>query len=239
MYKNPHGLNYPMLENWLLIHRNSLKHIAIGILSWGGGQRRFNATIFPNLEFLRLSRWQIESPVQFSLEDSNVLGLRLKTFVWDFSIFGGHRESWRDFGEAEANWVRELAECAVSHKAALTNIIIQYKPYECPHESTEEMDYPWDRIETINNQTLKPNGLHLSYDKPPISRDRWSDLVMAGKCESGCVGTCDDDAAEAMVFDAAEYEQSSTDEEMKSPAWTYEGEDIRRYMIEMPRARTS
>jgi hypothetical protein len=62
---------------------------------------------------------------------------------------------------------------------------------------------------------------------------------MAGKCESGCVGTCDDDAAEAMVFDAAEYEQSSTDEEMKSPAWTYEGEDIRRYMIEMPKARTS
>jgi hypothetical protein len=239
IYNDSHPLEYSILETWLLIHQNSLKHIAIGHLSRGGTQRRFNAAIFPNLEYLRLSRWQIQSPLQFTPEDANVLGPSLKTFVWDFSTRGGYHESWRDFGKAEAAWIWELAACAVSRKTALTKIEIQYEPCECPHDATEEMGYPWDRMDTTRDQILKPNGLQLSYNKPPISKERWSELMMAGKCEGGCIGTRMDDADEAMLYDVAEseHDQSSTDEELKSPAWRYEGEDIRKYMIEMPEAR--
>lgn len=233
-------LAYPTLETWLLVHQNSLKHISIGHLSWGGSQRRFNAAIFPNLEFLRLSRWQIQSPLQFTPEDANILGPSLKTFVWDFSTQGHIHQSWRDFGEAEAAWIWELAACAVSRETALTRIEIQYEPCECPHDATEEMEYPWDRMDTVKDQILKPNGLQLSYNKPPISKERWSELIMAGKCEGGCIMHWEEDVAEAMFYDAAEseHEQSSTDDELKSPAWSYEGEDIRKYMIEMPKARS-
>jgi hypothetical protein len=239
IYNNSHALEYAMLETWLLVHQNSLKHIAIGHLSWGGTQRRFNAAIFPNLEFLRLSRWQLQGPLQFTPEDANVLGPSLKTFVWDFSSYSGYGERWRDFGEAEAAWIWELAACAVLRKSALTKIEVQYEPGECPHDATEEMGYPWDRMDTIRDQILKPNGLQLSYNKAPISKERWSELMMTGKCEGGCIETRMDDAYDAMLYDEAEseHEQSSTDEELKIPAWRYEGEDIRKYMIKMPKAR--
>jgi hypothetical protein len=236
-----------MLETWLLVHHNSLKHIVIGQLSWNGTQRRFNAAIFPKLEFLHLSRWQIQSPLQFTPEDAHVLGPRLKTFVWDFSTHGGWGERWRDFGEAEAAWIWELAACAVSRETTLAKIEIEYKPSECPHDATEAMGYPWDRMDAIRDQILKPNGLQLSYNKPPISKERWSELVMNGSCEGGCIATRMDDAEEAMMehaveatlYDATEleHEQSSTDEELKSPAWSYEGDDIRKYMIKLPKAR--
>jgi hypothetical protein len=247
IYYNLHPLDYPMLETWLLVHQNSLKHIVIGHLSLGGTQRCFNATIFPKLEFLQLSRWQRQSPLQFTPGDAHVLGPSLKTFVWDFSTRGGCRERWRDFGEAEAAWIWELAACAVSRKTALAKIEIQYEPSECPHDATEEMGYPWDRMDAIRDQILEPNGLQLSYNKPPVSKERWSDLVMNGNCEGGCIATRMDDAYEAMMEHAveamlddaseSEHEQSSTDEDLKSPAWSYEGEDIRKYMIEMPKAR--
>jgi hypothetical protein len=239
IYNNLDPLHYSMLETWLLVHENSLKHIAIGHLSYGGSQRRFNATIFPKLEFLRLSRWQIRSPLQFTPEDAHVLGPSLKTFVWDFSTHSECHEGWRDFGEAEAAWIRELAACAVSRKSALAKIEIQYEPSECPHDATEEMGYPWDRMDAIGDQILKPNGLQLSYNKPPISKERWSELIMNVNCEGGCIATRMDDAVEAMLYDAteSEHEESSTDEESKSMAWSYEGEDIRKYMIEMPKAR--
>jgi hypothetical protein len=62
-YNNGNMMDYPMFEKWLLIHQHTLKYIDIGYLNRHGSSRLFNATLFPNLEFLRLSRWQMHSPV--------------------------------------------------------------------------------------------------------------------------------------------------------------------------------
>jgi hypothetical protein len=220
-------MDYPMFENWLLIHQNSLTYIDIGYLH--GASRLFNAMLFPNLEFLRLSRWQMHSPIQFSPQDSNVLGPRLKTFAWDFNIYDQHSEGWCAFGEPEAKWVKDLAECAVSHKAALARIEIRFAP-DSFLDTTEEMGYPWDRMDRVSGQTLKPNGLDLVYNKPPISRDAWLKFVRTREL--------DGDEDEAVVDDIADNEQSSVADEQQNadtlePDFQcgYQGEDIRGYLV--------
>jgi hypothetical protein len=222
-------MDYPMFENWLLIHQFSLTHIYIGSLSRRGNRRLFNATLFPNLEYLRLSRWQMHTPVQFSPTDSNVLGPKLKTFAWDFSVFDQHSEDWCDFGESEANWVRELAEFAVLHKAALEKIEIKFTPCDF-WDLTEEMGYPWDRMDSVRDQAMRPFGLDLIYNKPLISRDAWLDRVRAERPGN--------DTDEAINDDMVQNEQSSTvDEqenaEMLEPEFhlAYQGEDIRGYFV--------
>lgn len=223
-----HRMDYPMFENWLRIHQNSLMHIEIGALSRTSSDRLFNATLFPNLEYLKLSRWQMRTPVQFSHEDSNVLGPSLKTFAWDFKEYD---QSWKsDFGEAEATWITELAKCAVSRKAALANIEICFTPSE-HQDVTEEMEYPWDRIDGVRDQICRQNGLTLSYNQPVVTKEAWLELARAE--------TLDIDADGADVEFALDYEQSSTEEEYESPehefVQAYQGEDIRNYLIKLPK----
>lgn len=125
----------------------------------------------------------MHSPVEFSLIDSNALGPSLKTFSWDFTINDQHSEGWCDFGEPEATWVQELAEFAVSRKAALAEIRIQLEP-DGFWGTTEEMGYPWDRMDRVRDQTLKPNGLNLVYNKPSISKDAWMKFFRTGELGS-------------------------------------------------------
>ncbi|KAF2032737.1 hypothetical protein EK21DRAFT_60360 [Setomelanomma holmii] len=229
-YNNPHTMDYPMFERWLLPHQHSLKHIDIGYLSRKGSSRLFNAKLFPNLEFLQLSRWQMHSdPVQFLSEHSNVLGPSLKTFAWDFSIYDQHSEGWCDFGEAEANWVRELAECAVSRKSALATIKIQFTPNSC-WGTTEDMGYPWDRMDTVRDRTLAPNGLDLVYNKPSISKDAWLEYIRTEEADSDANDTLVDDTAQNEQSSAAD-EQVNTDILGSEVQRDYQGEDIRGYFI--------
>lgn len=234
-YNNEHMMDYPAFENMLLIHQNTLKHIDIGYLSPGGNLRLFNATRFSKLEFLKLSRWQMSRPVQFSVEDSNVLGPSLKTFAWDFSIYDQHSESWTDFGAPEAAWLRELGEIAISRKAALEKIVIQYTP-ECYHNPTEEEGYPWDRMDKVRDETLKPNGLSLEYNEPSVSKDKWLHCIRTGGLES--------ETHDATVLDTArEEDKSAGDKEevgegLESDSQGgYHGEDIRGYLT--PRSSTA
>jgi hypothetical protein len=47
----------------------------------------------------------------------------------------------------------------------------------CSHDVTEEMGYPWNRIDIMKDQILKPNSLQLSCNKPPILKGRVGRLV--------------------------------------------------------------
>jgi hypothetical protein len=227
-------MDYPMFENWLLIHKDSLTYIKIGYLSGGGSNRLFNATLFPNLEFLGVSRWQMHSPVQFSPMDSNLLGPSLKTFAWDFSIYDQHSESWCGFGEPEANWVRELAEFAVSHKAALTKIEIQFTP-DGLWGTTEDMGYPWDRMDGVRDQTMKPNGLDLVYNEPSVSKDVWLKFVRTGEFGSEANEEVVDDAANCEQYNSADEQENANISEPEFHL-AYQGEDIRGYFMSEPKA---
>jgi hypothetical protein len=231
-YSNPYTMTYPLFETWLLVHSTTLTYIDIGYLR--SPSRLFNATLFPNLEFLRLSRWQMHTPVQFvDEEDGNILGPALKTFSWSFTIYDQHSEGWRSFGDAEENWVRRLGECAARRGAGLEKIEILFRPDDY-WGTKEEMGYPWDRMDRVRDEILRPNGVELVYSEPLISRDAWLEFVRRKKGEDGEDEVVEEDGAEDQrSIEADEWEN----EEVLGPELqsAYQGEDIREYFISMPK----
>ena len=209
-------MDYQMFESWLLIHKETLKDIRIGSLSRRGSNRLFNATLFPNLEFLQLSRWQMLLPVQFNADDANVLGPSLKTFCWDFNVYDQHSECWTDFGEPEASWISQLAETAIARKTALKTIKIQFSPGYW--ETTEDMGYPWDRMHNVRDQVLRPNGMDLVYNRPEISKEGWLQYVRAPRTEY--------EESEYIVVDNEEMDMVLPERQT-----IYHGEDIRTYLV--------
>ncbi|KAH7083822.1 F-box domain protein [Paraphoma chrysanthemicola] len=236
-YSNPHIMDYPMFESWLYIHRETLVHLSIGYLSRAGSRRLFNATLFPNLTYLKLSRWQMDEPVHFSgdsSQDANILGPALTTFAWDFSIYDQHSEGWSDFGDAEADWLRGLGDTAVAKKAPLNKIEIVFTPDRC-WSATEEMGYPWDRMDALRDVHLKPKGIGLVYNEPSISKDEWLKYVrmriFRGWRDDG-TQVVDSGAGEEQ--DGSGRESADDDEEVVSSldddsSCGYQGEDIRKY----------
>ncbi|ORY10989.1 hypothetical protein BCR34DRAFT_601742 [Clohesyomyces aquaticus] len=137
-YNNPWTMTYPLFQSWLLIHRETLKSIDIGYLSRyeDSNSYIFNATPFPNLEYLRLSS-----------------------------------ESWNDFGENEETWVRSLGKAGIARETSLETNEIKFRlDY---WYGMEQDDYPWDRMDHIRDELLRPNGRDLIYQTPPISKDEW------------------------------------------------------------------
>jgi hypothetical protein len=178
-YTNPHTMDYPMLETWLSVHRETLRRVSIGFLANTGSTRLFNATLFPNLESLKLSRWQqgrmwsTTEPFRFTADDANVLGPRVKCFGWDFNS-NYYDEPWSAFGENEVAWVAALAETAIARKGPLKTIRIYFTP---DIDGVSELDgYPWERMAHVRDTICKPNGIELCY-KEPLSKSSWLALV--------------------------------------------------------------
>jgi hypothetical protein len=220
-----------MFETWLLPHAHTLTHIDIGYLR--SPSRLLNATLFPNLEFLRLSRWQMSAPVSFlDEEDANILGPSLKTFSWSFSIYDQHNEGWCAFGDAEENWLRRLGECAKKRGAVLEKIEILF----CPDHwgTTEVMGYPWDRMIRVREETLRPGGVELVYSEPMIGKTEWLEFVRREDGEDGGDEMVGEDAAENQLDSGVDEED---DEEALEPEFqyaAYQGEDIREYLSTLP-----
>ncbi|KAE8138640.1 hypothetical protein BDV38DRAFT_281941 [Aspergillus pseudotamarii] len=176
-YNNPFYMDLPILSEWLAIHKHTLKSINIGYLPFGGNEL-LQASGFPKLEVLTLSRWQLggwpryaTEKLAFSISHADILlGPNLHTFILDFSIYGQHSEAWTDFGEQEEHWVTPFAEAAIERKAALRKIDIVFKPsYK---KSTEGQGYPWDRMDRIRDE-IQLHGLVLEYNKPCLTKEKW------------------------------------------------------------------
>jgi hypothetical protein len=114
-----------------------------------------------------------------------VLDPSLKVFSWDFNTIARDPEPvWYDFGDSEGNWLRELAKFAVSHKAALEKIEIRFDTEDFIG-SDEEFEYPWDRMDNVRDEILRPNGRDLMYNEPYISRGEWlGQFIETEECES-------------------------------------------------------
>ena len=169
--------------------------------------------------------------MQFNAEDADVLGPSLKIFGWDFNIYDQHNEIWTDFGEPEAYWLRELAGKAISRKAALKTIKIQFSP---DHWGTnEDMGYPWGRMNNVRDQMLRPNGIDLVYNGPVISKEGWLKHIRAERARSVILEGVDDMAENEQP--GAAYEDMDEVAEPKAQTG-YNGEDIRLYLVSRLRA---
>jgi hypothetical protein len=67
--------------------------------------------------------------------------------------------------------VRRLAQVALTRKASLQEIIIQFDPQWRP--DARKIDYPWDRMD-VSNEEFQTRGRMITYTKPPVTREEWS-----------------------------------------------------------------
>ncbi|PVH99441.1 hypothetical protein DM02DRAFT_564599 [Periconia macrospinosa] len=221
-------MDYSTLEKLLLIHKDTLKYIAIQYIRLEDDSRVFNATLFPNLEFLELSRWDTHpSSVHFRADDVNVLGPKLKTFCWNFNV-GGY-ESWTAFDEASSLWISNLANATVACNAALRRIELRL----CPRysEPREETIYPWDLIDDLRDKVLRPKGIDLSYNDPPILKEKWREYLDSFKREALMDEGVDCSSQSRESSLASEEDQSTESSEQAEYKGGYEGEDLRKYFI--------
>lgn len=160
-----------MFYDMLSIHRNTLRILDIGYLSYAGRGGSFRACDFPNLESLCLSRWQMSQALDRpTLDASLLLGPRLRSFGWDFTIMDQHSETWTDFGPTEATWLRGLTEAALAMQASLSNVRVKFTPDVS--SGFEEDGYPWDRMDVIREE-MRPRGIALEYNAPHITKTAW------------------------------------------------------------------
>jgi hypothetical protein len=200
-------MDLPMFHSMLMMHKDTLKTLDIGYLSSSGRGRLFNTSDFPNLEYLVISRWQMDVKLESPAADADLLlAPNLKTFGWDFSIYDQHSEGWNAFGDREENWIREIARAAISRKAALKEIQIEFNPESWGHK--EEDGYPWDRMEGVHDE-IWPCGMTLKYSVPPFTKERWLELVNP----------------------RGEIEETVDTPRRDSPELISEGRDIRKYFF--------
>lgn len=112
-----------MLRAMLSPHIETLKSVGIGVLSDQGSGQLFDASEFPKLERLGLSRSVMPKEVVFSPADASLLlGPRLKNLEWDSRIDHTEETSYIRFDEKAEGRLREFLRVAVNRKVALKNV---------------------------------------------------------------------------------------------------------------------
>ncbi len=160
----------------LLPHKETLVRVTLTLDYRQEVKCPFNATLFPNLEYLRLSTWRSMDAAHFNSEHANVLGPRLKTFVLgpfgmtDYTPFS-FCDLDCDFTESHASWLRILAETAVMQNAALEKIIVECNPTYLSRG--DEDTYPWHLVDDIREQVLRPSGREITTMLPILSKIEW------------------------------------------------------------------
>jgi hypothetical protein len=179
-YNNPFYIDLQMVKDMLLKHRESLKEINIGYLSEVEGTRAKppHWREFPALEALALSRWVVGPRRQSTSEPQPealdwILTPWIKKFTLAFTIWDQHSEQLSDFSEVEEAWVRWLAEAAIKRKWSLQEIRIQFDPEWWHPEEHHEVEYPWDRMDSLNKE-FQPKGIIITYSDPPVTRGYWA-----------------------------------------------------------------
>ncbi len=172
----------------LLVHKDTLTRITLGYMSLQARANfpLFKASLFPNLEFLRLSRYMMRRPISFCGEDADILGPSLKTFCLDFDLVGWDNDridKMRDFGMREIMWLRQLARTAVARQSALEKIeIIFHVSHSALYSLGQGALFVWDGLDLIRDEDLRPSGRDLTYNEPPCTIEQWQ--LCDGKSES-------------------------------------------------------
>ncbi|KAH7086594.1 hypothetical protein FB567DRAFT_528308 [Paraphoma chrysanthemicola] len=158
------------LDTLLLVHKDTLKHIELGVMFLKNDWHIFNARLFPALEFLRLSRWAM--PKHLTREAMiNVLGPSLKTIVWDFALSERRIEDWRSLSEYETTWLRLLASIASKHVNVLERVMLKFT-----HKywgNAEELGYLWGDVDMMRAEVMRPAGIDLIHNEPEIVVKDW------------------------------------------------------------------
>jgi hypothetical protein len=157
------------LTTSLLIHERTLKSVDISHVI--NASHIFDARLFSNLEYLRLSRWHLEDqPLVFTQEYTKILGPRLKILVWNFDDYQLLLDylQLNDFGEEEELWLCELAKAAADSK--LQELRIEFTPItDLSHTGPI---YPWDRMDKVRDTVMRQIGVSLKYNEPSVSKER-------------------------------------------------------------------
>jgi hypothetical protein len=164
------------LTNSLSIHEDTLKSVDIShVLSVS---HLFDARLFPNLEYLRLSRWHLsDQPLVFTQEYKKILGPHLRILVWNFDDYQNLLEylGLEDFREEDELWLRELAKAVANSE--LQELRIEFTPVKDDEEIMELYHigfiYPWDRMDNVRDTVMRQIGVSLTYNEPSVPRDIW------------------------------------------------------------------
>ncbi|CZR51719.1 uncharacterized protein PAC_01596 [Phialocephala subalpina] len=150
-------------QSLLQDHRSSLKGIEIGAL--GREKKDISFLNFPNLETLNLSCFVVSPSPEVAC--ATLLGPKLHTFIWDFTVIDQSSESWIDFGQKQKDWILKFAELAIAQQSALRKIEIIFTPdrWSCPQtrEQLRDWGWPWDLMDEVRD-AIKPD-IELSYNK--------------------------------------------------------------------------
>jgi hypothetical protein len=157
------------LTDSLSMHESTLKSVDISHVM--NASHLFDARLFSNLEYLRLSRWHLEDePLVFTQEYTKILGPRLKILVWNFDDYQHFMDHLHlnDFHENEELWLCELAKAAADSK--LQELRIEFTPItDLSHTGPI---YPWDRMDKVRDTVMRQIGVSLTYNEPSVSRER-------------------------------------------------------------------
>ncbi|KAI9923882.1 hypothetical protein ASPWEDRAFT_181920 [Aspergillus wentii DTO 134E9] len=156
-------LSNSIVYSTLLNHNDTLKTIDIGNVCYSDASPLFPASDFPELEALSLSRSAMEDDLKFSPTVADtLLAPKLKSFTLDCRWTDEEAECSPDFGADEEKWLRELIKEAITRKAALKKITIEYTSYWGGGNGVE---YPWDRVDRLRNE-MRPFGFEFVCEQP-------------------------------------------------------------------------
>lgn len=224
--RNALSFAHQCFETWLSSHRDTLKHIRIGSVSEDNTSHIFNPTLFPNLESLSLSQWDIKQAGASAADPASLLGPKLKTFGWYFDDVEYDTKGWCGFGETEALWLRTFVKVAIERKAALRTVKIR-----CTLYGWNSTVYPWDRMDEIRDKLMRPNGLDLFYNEPSMTRKAWLRKGIPQESDTSQLEITSASINTQLHIMEDEEEHFDVDEYMDGlqPQTGYHGEDIREH----------
>jgi hypothetical protein len=198
-----------MIVSWLLLQKETLQSIKLGPIGHDVSHKCVvNATLFPRLNFLQTSKFDMALPVLFTADCTNLLGPSLTSYCWDWTYCGYWYET-LSFGDAEFLWIESLARSSIGLHAALKTIIIKHVPRHRGEYVRKDAVYRWDELHDLRDKVLRPLGISLVYD-PPNGYEK------------------EDETPHLEEDEEKEEKEVAVVDNESSPE--YHGEDIRRYL---------
>jgi hypothetical protein len=155
-------------ESRLFVHKDTLKHLCLSGVRGNADGSLFNASHFPVLELLKLSKWPRRPPMaSYDDRHSLILGPKLHIFCWEFTLNNVGIGSFGDFGNDDCLWLENFAKAAAALKAPIKRIIICFQLNVRQHDlgtrDVNSVEYPWDKLDTVRDEILRPRGIDLTH----------------------------------------------------------------------------